>query len=82
MTEITMIKELSGQHVGLRVRLQNPEGGYIEGTLARISATITSPYGTHVEYEVELDEFKMTFDSKDRIKFWMVGIDGAKVIDE
>lgn len=82
MTQITRISELSGQHVGLRVRLQNPEGGYIEGTLARIAATITSPYGTAVEYEVELDEFKTAFDSKDRIKFWMVGVDGAKVIDE
>ena len=82
MTQITRISELSGQHVGLTVRLQNPEGGYIEGTLARISATITSPYGSAVRYEVELDEFRTGWDSETRIKFWVNGVDGAKVIDE
>lgn len=82
MNQITRISELSGEHVGQNVRLQNPEGGYIEGTLARISATISAPYGSSVVYEVEFDEFQTGWNSKDRIKFWVNGVGIAKVLHE
>lgn len=82
MNQLTRISEISGQHVGLRVRLQNPEGGFIEGTLASITGTISAPYGSSVVYEVELEEFKTRWDAQPRIKFWVNGVDSAKVIDE
>jgi len=80
--EIHSIKELAGIHIGKRVRLQNPEGGFIEGTLAKLTAEINAPYGSTTLYEVELDEFKTAWDSKTRIKFWVNGVDSAKEIDE
>ena len=80
--EINSIKELAGMHIGKRVRLQNPEGGFIEGTLAKLTAEINAPYGSTTLYEVELDEFKTAWDSKTRIKFWVNGVDSAKEIDE
>lgn len=82
MTELQRIKELSGAHIGKRVRLQNPEGGFIEGTLGKLTAQINAPYGSTTLYEVELDEFKTGWGSDTRIKFWMNGVDSAELVDE
>lgn len=81
MNQITRIDELTGQHIGRRVRLQNPMGGYIEGTLAKVYNRVTTPFGSQVETFVELDEF-VTKIRQERVQFWVNGVDIAKVIDE
>jgi hypothetical protein len=82
MTQLKQIKELAGIHIGRRVRFQNPEGGFIEGTLGKLTAAINEPYGTTILYEVEIDEFKTGWGSDTRIKFWVNGVDSAEVVDE
>ena len=80
--KVEAIRDLAGKHIGLRVRLQNPEGGFIEGTLGKLTAAVTAPYGSSVRYEVEIEEFKTAWGSDTRIKFWVNGVDSASLIDE
>lgn len=75
------IRELSAEHVGLRVRLQNIMGGYIEGTLASVNHTISAPYSTTVMSRVQLEEFTSPVRG-DRISFQVNGVDSASIIDE
>jgi hypothetical protein len=81
MTELQRINELAGVHIGLRVRLQSIEGGFIEGTLAKVTHKVNEPYGTSFLTYVELDEF-LSPSRDNRIPFWINGVDSAMVIDE
>lgn len=81
MNQVTRIDELTGQHIGLRVRLRSPGGGYIEGTLAKLHHRVKSPFGTEIESLVELDEFVVPT-GLSRISLRVERADSATVIDE
>lgn len=81
MTELQRINELAGIHIGKRVRLQNIDGGFIEGTLAKVTHEVTTRYGSSFYTYVELDEFVVP-SGQNRFPFRMNGVDSAKEIDE
>jgi len=51
------VADLSHDHIGKRVRVEGFDGGYIEGTLARLTHSTKEPYGQFIETWVAFEEF-------------------------
>jgi hypothetical protein len=50
------VGEISGRHLGRRLRVESADGAYIEGTLASVSHVTLSPWGTSIRTLLTFEE--------------------------
>lgn len=81
--ELTRVEQLNQTHIGRRVRVQTFNGGYVEGTLARVEHTVVRPFGKHVETFVFFEEFcSVSAESNDYVGFRTDGNRLASEVEE
>jgi hypothetical protein len=53
------VADLNHSHIGQQVRVQCFDGGYVEGTLARIDHKVKEPYSKFIETWLAFEEFTL-----------------------
>jgi hypothetical protein len=78
-----MVAELNQTHIGKRLRVQSFDGGFIEGTLAKVKHELKEPYGKFIETWLAFEEFTVK-QGRDMIyiPFMTIGNRSAREIDE
>ena len=77
------VDQLTSAHIGKIIRVQGYNGGYIEGTLARIDHHASEPFGSHIQSFVSFEEFANPVkDGTEYISFQTHGNREAAEVDE
>ena len=77
------VADLNHSHIGKRVRVQTMDGGYIEGTLAKVTHKVKESYGTYIDTWLEFEEFTVRTGRENMyIPFHTIGNRSAKEIEE